>query len=172
MKTRHLLVLALVGTSVAPAAAQPSRDAELHAFLQERFAEDRAAFPGTRYVHGWADLNDDGRPEALVYLISGNYCGSGGCRLFLYTPEQGSWYQKGALTVTNPPVMVLNTRSNGWRDLAVRVSGGGARLHMALVPHGEWTYAPNPSVAPARRLPRGQAGRTIIEAGDRGRPLF
>ena len=80
-RPRILLAAALMAVA-APASAQPSRDAELHAFLQERFAEDRANYPDTRYASGWADLNGDGRPEALVYMMSGNYCGSGGCDLY------------------------------------------------------------------------------------------
>jgi hypothetical protein len=170
MKTPLLLALAFAVTAAAPAAAQPSRNAALHAFLQERFGEDRTSYPDTRYVVAWSDLNGDRRPEALVYVISGNYCGSGGCTLFIYTPEQGSWYQHGSLTVTNSPIMVLTTRTNGWRDLAVRVAGGGARPHIAIVRHGANTYESNPSIARAAR--RAPAGRVVIAASDRGRRLF
>lgn len=170
MKTFLLLTLASMAALAVPAAAQPDRDAEFRAFLQERFGEDRATDSGLRYVLAWADLNGDRRPEALVYLTSRGRCGTGGCTLYIYTPEQGSWYQHGALTVTNPPVVVLNSRSNGWRDLAVRVSGGGARPRMARVRHGRITYESNPSLAPA--APVSPAGRIVITERDRGRPLF
>jgi putative lipoprotein len=165
---RAILALALP----AGAAAQPSRDAALHAFLQERFAEDRAGFPDTRYVSGWMDLNGDGRPEALVYMMSGNYCGSGGCTLYIYTPEQGSFYQHGAMSVTNLPVRALNTRTRGWRDLSVAVAGGGTRARTVLVPHGRITYAENPTVAPARTLARDPPGTLVIGVNARPRPLF
>ena len=169
MKTRLLLALALAAAAT-PAAAQPSRNAALHAFLQERFGADRTSYPDTRYVVAWADLNGDRRPEALVYLISGNACGSGGCTLYIYTPEQGGWYQHGSLTVTNPPIMVLNSRTHGWRDLAVRVSGGGARPHDAIVRQGRVTYQSNPSLAPS--LGRRPAGLVVITGNEQGRPLF
>ncbi|WP_395613110.1 hypothetical protein [Allosphingosinicella sp.] len=169
MKKRLLPALALAAVAT-PAAAQPIRGAEFRAFLQERFAEDRTSYPDTRYVVAWADLNGDRRPEALVYLISGNACGTGGCTLYIYTPEQGSWYQHGSLTVTNPPIRVLNSRSHGWRDLAVRVSGGGARSHDAVVRHGRVTYESNPSLAPA--LGHRSSGRVVITESDRGRALF
>jgi len=167
---RALLLALLAASSATATFAQPSRDAELHAFLQERFAEERSNYPDTRYIAAWADLDGNRRPEALVYLVSRGRCGTGGCTLFIYTPEQGSWYQHGALTVTNPPVMVLNSRTNGWRDLAVRVQGGGARPHMARVRHGPHTYESNPSLAAA--APRTPAGRVVIAGNDRGRPLF
>lgn len=166
------LFFAVALAAALPAQAQPSRDAELRTFLQERFAEDRADHPNTRYVAGWADLNGDGRPEALVYLMSSNYCGSGGCTLFIYTPEQGSFSQHGSMSVTSLPVRALNSRTRGWRDLAVGVSGGGTRARTVLIPHGAITYADNPTVAPARTLRQIPAGQTVIADSDRGRPLF
>ena len=167
---RRGLAFALLAAASVSAHAQPGRDAELHAFLQERFAEDRADAPDTRYVWALADLNGDGRPEALVSLISRTRCGTGGCDLYIYTPEQGSRYQHGALNVTNPPIVVLNSGTHGWRDLAVRVAGGGARPRMARLRHGELTYESNPSLAPS--APISPAGRIVIAEGDEGRPLF
>lgn len=172
MKTWLAIAAALAAAVAAPANAQPSRDAALHAFLQERFAEDRAGFPDTRYLAGWADLNGDGQPEALVYLMSGNHCGSGGCTLYIYTPEQGSFYQHGAMSVTNLPVRVLTSRTRGWRDLSVAVAGGGARARTVLVPHGATTYPENPTVAPARTLPHDPPGSVVIGVDARPRPLF
>jgi hypothetical protein len=66
--------------------------------------------------------------------------------------------------------MVLNARTYGWRDLAVRVAGGGARPHMARVRHGRITYESNPSLAAA--LPRHAAGRVVIPAHAGSRRLF
>jgi hypothetical protein len=169
MKTCFALALAAAAVAT-PASAQPSRNAELRAFLQERFAEHRTTNPDMHYVAAWADLNGDSRPEALVYIISDNHCGTGGCTLYIYTPEQGSWYQHGSLTVTNPPIMVLSTRTRGWRDLAVHVRGGGARPHDAIVRQGRVTYQSNPSLAPA--LARRPTGRVVITANDPGRRLF
>lgn len=155
----------------AAAVAQPSRDGELRAFLQERFAEDRTSYPDTRYAHGWADLDGDGRQEAFVMFFSGNYCGSGGCDLFIFTPEQGSFYQLARTSVTRPPVRVLNSRTGGFRDIAVGVSGGGTPARTVLLAqHGD-TYPANPTTE-GRTLHRVPAGRVVIGADDRGRPLF
>ncbi len=168
---RFLLAAALVAVA-APASAQPSRNEELHAFLQERFAEDRTNYPGTRYVAGWADLDGDGRPEALVYMMSGNYCGSGGCELFIYTPEQGSFYQHGSMSVTQLPIRALNSRSHGWRDLSVAVAGGGTPARTVLMQHNENSYGDNPTVDPARTLPREPPGTVVIDINARPRLLF
>jgi hypothetical protein len=167
---RFLLTCALA--LAAPAAAQPSRDSVLHAFLQERFADERTSYPDTRYAHGWADLDGDGRPEAFVYMMSGNHCGSGGCGLYIYSPEQGSFRQRARMSVTNPPVRVLNSRTGGWRDIAVAIGGGGYRASTALLTQRGGTYPGNPTVPPARTLRRVPPGQVVIAANDRGRPLF
>lgn len=170
---RTLLPIALAMAALAaPAAAQPSRDADLHAFLQERFADDRANFPNTRYAHGWADLDADGRPEAFVYMMSGNYCGSGGCSLYIYTPEQNSFLQAARMSVTQTPVLALNSRTGGWRDIAVSVSGGGARARTVLLARRGGTYPGNPTVAPARTLRQLPPGQIVIAAEPEARPLF
>lgn len=165
------MTTAVLAILAAPAAAQPSRDAELHAFLQERFAEDRADSPDTRYVAGWADVNADGRPEAFVYMMSGNYCGSGGCNLYIFTPEQGSFYQMARMTVTQTPIRVLNSRTGGWRDLAVGVGGGGMRAHNVILRHQGGTYPGNPTTdgTAARGNP---PGLLVIANSDGARRLF
>lgn len=168
---RRLFIAAALAALASPAAGQPGRDAELHAFLQERFAEDRTSFPDTRYARGWADLDGDGRPEAFVYMMSGNYCGSGGCDLFIYTPEQNSFYQLARMSVTNPPVRVLNSRSGGFRDIAVSVSGGGMPAQTVLLAQQGGTYPGNPTTD-GRALRRIPPGRVVITADDRGRRLF
>jgi len=168
------LLLALALSLVASAlAGQPSPDDQsLRAFLQTRFQEDRANYPDTRYVSAWADLNGDGRAEAFVYLISGAYCGSGGCNLMIFTPEGRSWREVADMSVTNPPIRVLDSRTRGWNDISVFVAGGGSRGYMALLTFNGTSYPDNPTVAPARRLRSTARSRVLIPDGDRGRALF
>jgi hypothetical protein len=154
-----------------PAAAQPPRERSLHAFLQTTFADARREWADTAYVSGFADLNGDGRDEALVSLHSGLFCGSGGCALYIYTPAGASWREVAELTIVNAPVRLLDTRTRGWRDLAVHVRGGGMEIpHEARIRFDGRTYASNPSLSP--RL-RGRApGRVLIADDAPARPLF
>ena len=172
---RVLLAFALSLLASPPLAARqplppPSPGESLHAFLQTTFADGRREWPDTAYVSAFADLNGDGRDEALVSLHSGLFCGSGGCALYIYTPAGASWREVAELTIVNAPVRLLNTRSRGWRDLAVAVRGGGILPREARIAYNGRTYASNPSLAP--RVPRGAPGRVLIPDGDRGRPLF
>ena len=167
MRRAALLLLALA--CAAPVGAQTREDG-LRAFLQTTFAEARQDYPDTTYVAAFADLNGDGRDEALVSLQSGMFCGSGGCALYVYTPARGSWRQAAELTIVNAPVRLLASRSHGWRDLSVAVRGGGALPRTAWIRFNGRTYAANPSLAP--RLPGRPTGRLLISDQTEGRRLF
>jgi hypothetical protein len=165
------LFLALLLAWPATAPAQNARGEALRAFLQTSFADARENYGDTSYVAAFADLNGDGRDEALVSLHSGLFCGSGGCALYIYTPAGGSWREVAEVTIVNAPVRLLATRHRGWRDLAVHVRGGGFELpREARLTFDGRTYATNPSLAP--RLRGRVPGRVLIADDAGGRPLF
>ena len=167
---RALLVLAaLLLPSLAPAQT-PQRDS-LHDFLQSTFRDAYEDWPDTVYAAGFADLNGDGHEEALVSLQSGLFCGSGGCALYIYTPEGSSWRQLAELTIVNAPVRLLASRTRGWRDISVHVRGGGMDMpREARIRFDGTTYASNPSLAPRVR---GRAqGRVLIGEDTESRRLF
>jgi hypothetical protein len=153
----------------AGAQAQPRPEAALRSYLQHQLGADGR---DARYASALADLNGDRRPEAIVYLMSGTLCGTGGCVLLVLTPQGESWRQVGHLTVVNPPVRLLATRSHGWRDLGVHVAGGGARARDVRVMFSGRAYASNPSMLPTHRVGRPTPNRTLIIDDDPGRPLF
>jgi putative lipoprotein len=164
------LFLALLLAWPAAAPAQTPRDDALRVFLQSTFADARAEWSDTSYVSAFADLNGDGRDEALVSLYSGLFCGSGGCALYIYTPAGASWREVAEITIVNAPVRLLASSHRGWRDLAVHVSGGGALPSDARLTFDGRTYASNPSLAP--RLRGRIAGRVLISDDAQSRPLF
>jgi len=168
---RAALLLATLLVWPAAAPAQPSQRDSLHAFLQTSFAGARIEWSDTTYVAAFADLNGDGRDEALVALHSGLFCGSGGCALYVYSPAGASWRQLAELTVANAPVRLLNTRSRGWRDLAVHVRDGGMGLPTEVrIRFDGRDYEPDR--LPAPRLRRGTPGRMLIGDASEGRRLF
>ena len=123
----------------------------------------------TQYVAAFRDLNGDGKPEAIVYLIGKSWCGSGGCNLFILQKNGASWKVVTRMTVTNPPIRMLNTASNGWRSLAVWVHGGGYEAELRF--NGK-TYPRNPSVPPARRAAKNLAGEVLISSSTNPKPLW
>lgn len=118
------------------------------------FAQDHKL---TRYTVALADLDGDKRPEALIYAMAtsdgdgqADLCGSGGCDLYVLALTPNGYRQVTDLSVAQPPVWVLPTITNGWRDLGVMVSGGGIiRGYEARLRYDGHSYPNNPTVAPA-----------------------
>lgn len=101
------------------------------------------------------DLNGDGRQDALVLLQNPMYfCGTGGCTLLVFKGTKSGFQFVSRSSLIREPILVSETKTHGWRDLVVEVSGGGmAPKWVALKFTGE-KYPLNPSTLPP--LPKDQ----------------
>ena len=102
-----------------------------------------------------ADLDGDGAEEILAYVMGPSYCGTGGCQLRIFKFEEiannGIAFQPIAkMTVANLPIGMMESKTNGYFDLAVTVRGGGGSSGVAKVPFDGANYAANPTVGPAK----------------------
>ena len=128
----------------ATPAADP-RAEDIRRFLQQEYADAETI----RYATGWSDLDGDGNEEALIYLASPYFCGSGGCPTRVLTQAGAMWRSVGDISVSRTPVTVLGSETNGWKDLTVDVGGGGMPGGIALLKFDGRSYPSNPTVAPA-----------------------
>lgn len=104
----------LMALSGQPAlAAEFGVDADVHAFLRARFAGLGADAAGTEVAIAHADLNGDGRLDALAYVSGSGWCGSGGCRLYVLENRGRAYRLVARTTITRPPIQVLERRTNG-----------------------------------------------------------
>ena len=140
-----------------------------HYVKRKHFDDDKA----TRYVAAFIDLKGDGKKEAIVYLEGRWWCGSGGCPTLILATERSSYRIVTKILVTRPPIRVLTSTSNGWRNLAVWVRGGGiVPGYEAELRFDGKTYPTSAANPPALRLTRKEAGETIIPSSDDGLPLY
>jgi hypothetical protein len=141
--------------TTAPAASDPAA-----AWVAATYADEGALM----YKAGSVDLDGDGVDEQLVYPAGPMLCGSGGCNLVVLQKEGNGWEKVSELSVTQLPVGVLETSTNGWRDLWVTVAGGGLpATTMKLMFDGK-RYPKNPTVAPAVAIDK--PGTVVIAEGE------
>ncbi len=106
-------------------------------------------------IAGTADLDGDGKEEILAYIMGPSYCGTGGCQLRIFKFQEVAnngiaFTPIAKMTVADLPIGMLNSKTNGYADLAVTVRGGGGSSGVALVPFDGANYAANPTVEPAK----------------------
>lgn len=161
---------AAAGLSLVPA-THP--DADLRRILQEQYADSPGPRRDARYSFAFVDLDGDGSDEAVVRISGAGLCGSGGCDASVFARAGAGWREVTNLSITWPPIHALETRTNGWRDLSVKVQGGGIIPgYEARLAFDGRSYPTNPSGAPAEPLAAGTPGRVLIAEEDEGLPLF
>jgi len=161
--------------SGGPGVATPNAGEEraaLLAFLREHLGRpDRDDI--TRVSFAQVALHPGPERQFIVYVSSRYWCGSGGCSTLVVERGSEGFREVSGIGISRPPILVLESRTNGWRDLAVWVAGGGIQPgYQALLPFDGTAYATNPSVAPARPLPAGATGLAVIGEEAQGQPLF
>lgn len=145
----------------------------------ERFLRNYLRDPGfpehktTEYFSAFVDLRDDGTKEAIVYLLNGGWCGTGGCTTVILTPEGSSYRVITKISIAWPPIRLLATKSHGWHDLGVWVQGGGTQPgYEARLSFDGKRYPFNPSTPPAKRIAGRVAGKVVVSQTVEGTPLY
>lgn len=75
-----------------------------------------------------ADLNGDGRAEAIVLFAGPDWCLKTGCSLVIFQEETTGYKPVSHVTRVRPPVLIGPDSNFGWRDLVVNTGGGAAPI--------------------------------------------
>lgn len=121
--------------------------------------------PSLEYYDAFADLNEDNKIDAVVYLKGRKFCGSGGCTLLIISRlSEESWKLISRIPITRPPICMLATKSRGWHDISVWLQGGG------IAPGSEGTikfdgksYNLQPAVAPDAEERKSPISKILIQ---------
>lgn len=123
------------------------RDVKLETAIFSAVANGDAADRGTRYYYNRVDLNDDKKPEVLVYVFGGVTCGTGGCSVLLFQKLIGRYKLINNFGPTRNPVVVSQNKTNGWRDLIFyNVGGGIINGYYSVCRFNRRAYPENPTV--------------------------
>jgi hypothetical protein len=169
LKTSSLgAALALCATALAgcqsPVKDPPVPDQKLGAAIREALDGHQGDF---RYSARAVDLDGDGRDEIVAHVVSPMYCGTGGCPTLVFAQHDDRLRKVSSISINRPPIVAAQTTTNGWRDLVVRVSGGGILPgYDALLRFDGRSYPGNPSVAPAEPIKGAVQGTVLINPDD------
>ncbi|WP_345240528.1 tetratricopeptide repeat protein [Pontibacillus salipaludis] len=133
-------------SSIQYMTSEKERDPQLEKALIKEFEytdEGKA-----RYYYNKVDLDGDGEPETFVYLVGPYFCGTGGCSAAIFKEQDGDYSLLTRFSVVNNPIIISDTKTNGYKDIIMNVYGGGIEPFFARLTYNGITYPGNPSVQP------------------------
>lgn len=158
MKLKNALLLALTATLLTGCASDtdgilpmPAKSIDpsdaLISELTQSYIKTIQGPPFSQYDYVRNDLNGDGLREALI-LFKGPYnfwCGWSGCTMLLFKAEDNGFTLMSEMVGVRGPFMISNTKTNGWKDLVMRVSGTNIPDRNVVVRYDGTGYPSNPA---------------------------
>ncbi len=129
----------------------------------ERYRINKKRAPGPYQLVG-ADLNGNGKSEALVLFGGEDWCVKTGCSMAVFVAGEHGYRPSFRTVRVRGPVRVADISSNGWRDLIVSTGGGGApvrRVRLKFVTNG---YPRNAMLEPDASPTADDRAETLIKA--------
>lgn len=148
-------------SSVKDINSETKRDLNLEEAIKKEFDLNEEV-ENIRYYYNKIDLNGDGIPEVFVYLVGPYVCGTGGCSGVIFKQENGEYKVLSRFSLVRNPVIISNTKTNGYRDIIMYVAGGGIKSFFARVRYDGKTYPMNPSIEPKVEIGTKVDGVAII----------
>jgi len=134
-------------SSVEFITSETNRDVKLEQAIEEEFHLKEMG-GNVRYYYNKVDLNEDGNLEVFVYLVGPYVCGTGGCSGAIFEQKNGEYKLLSRFSLVRNPVIISDTKTNGYRDIIMYVAGGGIESFYAWVKYDGTTYPANPSTQP------------------------
>jgi hypothetical protein len=94
-----------------------------------------------KFVSARDDLNDDGRPELLVWVPSSGYGGTSGYPLLIFRDDGRRLKLLSKIEPVWSPLFVLESSRRGWRDIVVQMGGGGDPMRYVVHHYNGKTYS-------------------------------
>lgn len=150
---------------VKPQASQDLKPALQRAIIQFMQAEKVPTDGEQTFLADFVDLNGDSTPDAILILTGSYWCGTGGCTMLVFEGEDKTFRFVSRSTPVRPPVTVSETKTNGWRDLVLTVSGGGMPAKTVALKFDGKKYPLNPSVQTALPAEAATKGTVLFSEG-------
>lgn len=136
--------LALAPHRAAPQSIAMAADQDALAKAIERLRITKKKKAGSPYEQAGADLNSDGRAEAIVLFNGPEWCSPKGCTLAVFAPSEVGYRAVSQTIDVKPPIAAGPGSNASWRDLIVKTgankvvrlqfTGGGYPVNAAGQP--------------------------------------
>jgi len=148
-------------SSVSYITSEKERDVKLETALVKLFhlkpGEDKF-----RYYYNKIDLNGDNKPELFVYLVGPLFSGSGGSSAIIFKLKDNEYIPLSKFTLVHNPIIISKNSTNGWKNIIMYVSGGGADSGYVEIKFNGSSYPSNPSIQPKVKNGTKVSGTAII----------
>lgn len=134
-------IILLENEKIASVLSEKERKPELEKALKEKYDLDDKGAKETRYYYNCIDLNGDGVNEIFVEVIGPFTSGTGGDSAVIYKDNNGTLEEISDFTLIRNPIIISDEKSNGWNDIIVEYSGGGAPKKYAILKYDGNKYS-------------------------------
>ena len=125
--------------------SETERDEKLEETIIDYLDYDKNEDGEITYFYNYIDLNEDEKEEIFVYLLGDPVSGSGGSTALIIEKEDYRVISK--FTLVQNPIIISEEKTNGWNNIIMSVSGGGADPFYAKLEFNGEGYPSNPSMA-------------------------
>jgi hypothetical protein len=100
-------------------------DNKVFAGAVQQYLNSRNAPANSRYEITRIDLDGDGRREGLVHLVApySYWCNQYGCTISIFKANNYGFTKTSEIYPIRGPIIVHKSKTNGWKDLIVKVQG-------------------------------------------------
>lgn len=134
-------IILLENEKIASVLSEKERKPELEKALKEKYDLDDKGAKETRYYYNCIDLNGDGVNEIFVEVVGPFTSGTGGDSAVIYKDNNGTLEEISDFTLIRNPIIISDEKSNGWNDIIVEYSGGGAPKKYAILKYDGNKYS-------------------------------
>lgn len=120
--------------------AETKSNKALEALIMQEYDISKEELGQTKYFYNYLDLNNDESNEIFVVVMGPYTSGTGGDSALWVVENQGQLYVNQRFTLANVPIIISDKVTNGYHDLIVPYSGGGAEGGYKVLTCEEGSY--------------------------------
>ncbi len=110
------------------------------AIVKDQDLADQALTSEFTYATKRIDLTGDGRNEVIAWMPTSDLGGTSGYPIIIFSQTANGYQKLWDIDHVWTPILVLKSKSNGWRDIAFQFGGGGVDWHYVILRHNGKSY--------------------------------